>query len=676
MKKITVLSFVALSIATLFSCQKAVENEMPKENTNLRTLTCAFPAMTNADGTKVSLASNGKTQWVAGDKLVIFGTPNYTDPASYIVHEIKASEITNPEVAQITVDLSGLTQDDYPSNTGHKFNVAFPYSDSNPSFTNNSGYAGGRVRFNNTNQLLMGGYITDDETSIVLNNLCAAIVFQVSGTFDSYVFKGRNETEIVGYDDFLAETNGKGSVVYRKKYGTGGTSGPKTSITGPVTSDGTTLNYIFLPVNTPDDPNGATSVSLPNGFTIMFKNGGDIVKTITSSAAVTLLPGHMINLGVLPAGSMHDYVATAHNSSVSPVPDDNSANDLSKTASANCYIVEGTKVEDVYTNQGQIYKFKAYKGKGTTPVGTIQSVGILWETYNNTTAVTEHTVIAAADYDKQEGNSYYEIVFQMPANASFHPGNAVIAAYDGPYVAGVPSGNIVWSWHIWIPATTIGSTTDATNFGATIMNRNLGALVDATTDTPSSPESYGLLYQWGRKDPFPGLGVASGSTAASVAGTEMTYHSGHLSVDDAIANPTKFAYVSGGDWNTVTDGSLWAEASKTMYDPCPEGYKVPARASSTFWGGSTLIGVAGFTRYDEKYSFKLGDVVFPLAGYIDDQGDSHKKAGLRTVQWTGRYNSGTNEAYGFYGYLDSDGPYFKRTSLARSRGGSVRCVAE
>jgi hypothetical protein len=43
----------------------------------------------------------------------------------------------------------------------------------------------------------------------------------------------------------------------------------------------------------------------------------------------------------------------------------------------------------------------------------------------------------------------------------------------------------------------------------------------------------------------------------------------------ALANPHKFILANeGGDWLTVKDNSLWG-SSKTIYDPCPEGWRVP-----------------------------------------------------------------------------------------------------
>ena len=81
------------------------------------------------------------------------------------------------------------------------------------------------------------------------------------------------------------------------------------------------------------------------------------------------------------------------------------------------------------------------------------------------------------------------IVFE----AADKPGNALIAAGDA-------DGNIIWSWHIWYPKEEIASM--ATKTGYEVMNMNLGALVTGRLPLENA-ECYGMLYQWGRKDPFP-----------------------------------------------------------------------------------------------------------------------------------------------------------------------------
>lgn len=693
--------FLVASFAALVgvSCQKEFNDVTKEQKTGeLTTFTCAFPSMVDQNGTKVTLGTDGKTAWEDGvDQIVFQGCPKDAEGHSVapVVHTFTSAELTDPAQASFSEDISGLVPDE---GMNQEYNVAYPADIWSPY---SSSHMYGRSSFTNTNRMLMAGYV--DGSSIVLMHMTAAITFEVEGAvYDSYTFEGNNG-EIVGYSKLLVEVDKPDVTSYRKKYLTSapyGTAGPMTKVSGNLVSGGST---IFLPVNTkrsgdaPDytyddaNENGANVVYLPNGFTIKLLQGGVVKKYIKARTPLTIKPGHMINLGVLPAANLKDYVVATHNSSVSPVPADNSDGDLSKTASANCYIVSGATSSGNYINAGKVFKFKAYKGKSTSHAGTIQSVGVLWETYNNATTPEKNSVIAAVDYDKQ-ASEYYEIVFQMPAQDKFHLGNAVIAAYDGPYDSdGKPTGNILWSWHIWVPDGDVVSNnvTDATIFGSKpIMDRNLGALVAAPADAAATVESYGLLYQWGRKDPFPGNKGVTTKGAAAVSGVEMISQDGTLTIEQSIKNPTVFARsAEGKDWVTSgdNDNSLWT-TTKTIYDPCPPGYIVPNRNTSVhYWSGTKLNELDAADNFVDNgstyYSYRLGTstpVVFPYAGYIQIAYGDHYKPGLRTYVWSSyasSYGGNVDIAYSVYARTEATAEY-KRTEAAKCLGASVRCVAE
>ena len=332
---------------------------------------------------------------------------------------------------------------------------------------------------------------------------------------------------------------------------------------------------------------------------------------------------------------------------------------LGKKGTANCYLV---------TEAGE-YKFPLVKGNTEESVGDVAKAALLWETWNNQDAVTPNSVIASVDY--VDGF----ITFATPA--TLKPGNALIAALDA-------NDEVLWSWHIWIPATPITDAVEANYSVKPAMSRNLGALVDtpAALDPVATVESFGLLYEWGRKDPFPGLGVVSGTGAITVAGTEMTSQVGPMTVEEAIKNPTVYVIKSetSKDWlPEITDevGKLWGETEKSVYDPCPVGYMLPQRNTSCgFWDSGTNLNDRDYFALDaDNCCYTVGSMIFPLSGYIDEGGEGQKKAGSRTIVWSARWDSGTENGYGMYGYID-DGIKFKRAGQVRTRGGSVRCVAE
>jgi hypothetical protein len=134
------------------------------------------------------------------------------------------------------------------------------------------------------------------------------------------------------------------------------------------------------------------------------------------------------------------------------------------------------------------------------------------------------------------------------------------------------------------------------------MDRNLGA----TSATAGDNGTIGLNYQWGRKDPFTGSSLINSNTEITVydgSGVEFklinkeqrVIASNNLS--NSIANPQVFYKGinnsnAGYDWYTNTgsrssqNDALWGGSNlvtpgeKTIFDPCPAGWRVPA------WSGT------------------------------------------------------------------------------------------
>ena len=306
------------------------------------------------------------------------------------------------------------------------------------------------------------------------------------------------------------------------------------------------------------------------------------------------------------------------------VTDPASATDLSAKGSANCYIIE----------QAGNYKFKAVKGNSSTSVGTVAKAEILWETR---TGLLESV-----------GCSGGYITFQTPS--ALLCGNALVAAKDA-------SGTILWNWHIWIPKTPVGGELYGLSW-YTMMSRNLGALEDASAT--AGADSYGLLYQWGRKDPFR-------------CESPSDKQSGTMTLAQTIAHPTTFA-ANEGTWMASVDKSVWGDkATKTIYDPCPPGYKVPMREDVTgFFQLDAISGATGW-QYASGHGFAIGNpqVWFPYAGYIDASGN-YVSAGAQTKIWNSHMDSANNQGYGIF----INGESSSRSSQKAAQGGSVRCISE
>ena len=388
-----------------------------------------------------------------------------------------------------------------------------------------------------------------------------------------------------------------------------------------------------------------TGTNFSAGFTFKFKDGEDIVKIAKSNSSVNVALNKYLDLGDITS-HLEDYVAPTTSDHKSGITD---ASDLSVGGTANCYVISAAGA----------YKLPVVKGNSDQSAGNVFGVELLWETYNNAEEVTPNSVIAAVDFDGEENYVY----FQTPA--TLKPGNALIAAKNF-------EGAIIWSWHIWIPETAFTSNTYGYTTDCEIMSRNLGALADTQPGEVADPKSFGLLYQWGRKDPFLGVKAAGSTESATFYGTAMTVFDGQMSQAEAAAQPTVLANVSGIDWCSTVDRMYWGDqeksGSKTIYDPCPAGYRVAGRKRAKIFTDAGS-GLAGWSYDAEKYYFQVGAPVstLPLCGYLKEDGTYATDAAL---VWNTHMDADTPNIS--YCQWVSSGES-KKGQKERAKGGSIRC---
>ena len=313
------------------------------------------------------------------------------------------------------------------------------------------------------------------------------------------------------------------------------------------------------------------------------------------------------------------------------------------------------------------------KGSSSTSVGSVSKAEVLWESFGTSTTPSKGDIISSVSYS---GNY---ITFATPS--TLKNGNAVIAAKDA-------SGNILWSWHIWVCSGYNPASTAQTyyNSAGKMMDRNLGAI----SATPGNVGALGLLYQWGRKDPFMGSSSISSSTkAASTLSwpSPVSSTSSNGTIAYAVAHPTTFiTYNSSNyDWyytgSSSTDKTRW-QSSKTIYDPCPPGWKVPTGGSSGVWskaaGSSSSFSYTwDSTNKGMNFSGKFGSastIWYPAANFL------YHGAGI--LFFVGDYYGGSwwsctpNDGSACSLYLGSDGGVGPSDSYDRAFGLSVRCLQE
>ncbi len=617
------LIIAAVAAVMVVSCNKEVKENNEAGQRVIKTFTCSIES--DAD-TKVAIPDDGKAVWEVGDEIFIHGKVI----SESVTHTLTAGEISaDGKKATFSVDLTGVEAYDPDS-----YYACYPASAVSYFSSSSKTYYYGE--FNDTNKPLMAAYL--DGSTFKFYNLCGVLTFKVSGDFDEYIFTGNNNEDL-GYGQYQVKINSEDRNYART------TNNPVKSLRAPVTSDGTFINKVCF-------PNG---VNLTKGFTILLLKDGDIVKQVSTKEtySVNIARGKLLPLGDV-TGKLKNYDVPTHNSSIAIA----SATDLGATATANCYIVDGSNA----ANKDKIFKFKAVKGNSATALSQVESAEIVWETYNTAGEVTANSVIADVDYDLQLGEDPY-IVFQMPS--TLHAGNALIAAKNG-------GGSIIWSWHIWVPATTVSDISGATDFCGydKIQDRNLGALNVMPATGDAVPTAMGLYYQWGRKDPFPSNSAFSGSTPITLKGTEMSTHSGLITTAYSVQHPTEYAYVYGvdnSDWNANHPANLWDDSGKTIYDPCPAGYRVPVRnEAKPMWAAS---GTGWDTSEANRYIY--GEHVFPTAGYIDCWGATYSNVGVRSHVWSAT-NRGETTAYCLY----NKNKDFTNSNFMKAKAGSVRCVVE
>lgn len=303
--------------------------------------------------------------------------------------------------------------------------------------------------------------------------------------------------------------------------------------------------------------------------------------------------------------------------------------------------------------------------------------------------------------------------FRVPKD-KIKNGNAVIAA--------TKDGVVVWSWHLWFTEANVLNTTKVTNFQKkdyNFTNETLGwkytkwqtttysaprkvkvkvrqmeknggnykeSTITITQNNGALREGYNTLYQFGRKDAFPGTDDLEGT---------FTKNGGdNMSIQNGIQHPGTL--YTGSTWYSVYNQyNLWSMDNtttgfndnavvKTIYDPCPAGFHMPA--SNAFTGFTTTGGntetksqfninggwESGF-HFNNKISSPDATVYFPASGYRNSIDGSLFGAG-----YFGYYRSAgpSNDAgYGYYLRFTPSEVLPQKNDL-RSDGFSVRPVRD
>ena len=434
---------------------------------------------------------------------------------------------------------------------------------------------------------------------------------------------------------------------------------------------------------------GAAGISIDGGATIRFVIPAEDYSAEGFTLTLDAVTGQTYSMEIDGANVQRNAVATLSSIVWESAQDDN--NNLSKLGYANCYMV----------HTAGDYSFKT-RLVDNTPINNIAKVDWLWAS-----AVAGQSGNALVSNIKYENGT-------VTFTASAYEGNALLAAFD-------EAGNIVWSWHIWltdkpevydyqnnsIPQS--GGLTD----GYYCMDRNLGA-TDATI--LGDYETFGLYYQWGRKDPFIGdkqeerardtenggwkdiVSAFGNSGSLTVCNTTYTQakwvstptNSQIGTIAYATANPMTFLYsgtgnvanwldikgLSSTDKNNICydpDKSLWRPFQKSNYDPCPVGYQVPRKAMWVGLGTSAVVtDYKGFVDTTDAGV----EAWFPMAGYRSAHpSDSGSLVSVQNKNgFVELWSSELEVAETAYHFFYSSPTFYAGNGAGWGNGYNVRCV--
>ena len=269
-------------------------------------------------------------------------------------------------------------------------------------------------------------------------------------------------------------------------------------------------------------------------------------------------------------------------------------------------------------------------------------------------------------------------------------GNAVVAVTKG--------GTVVWSWHLWFAPKSALNKIEVTNYQGVKYNfteETLGwkpkgevttynaprtvkvkveqtianggtkqfTVINITQNNGGKKEGIATLYQFGRKDALPGTDTFYPTNSYSFDNTTDGRSLGY-----AIQHPENmFIYAQTGtyyyDWCNATYYNLWSADNtttgfndnavvKTVYDPCPVGFKMPASNAFTgftsngqYQSGAANINANGTADSWDKFSAAYGHnfytngsktatIFFPASGFRSFSDGSLSNVGSNGYYWS------------------------------------------
>lgn len=566
----------------------------------------------NASETRTQLAPDGyNMQWSPGDRIGVYVESDDTftttnAPLTFEGTEAAASGTFSGEIT-LTEGAASYTLYAY-----------YPYSETGASSASSVSFtlatqqtqsSSGDSSHLGTNDFLVAGAVTSttgDFGPLTFSHAFAVVEVDLTG---SGTMAGKSVESVMLFGTDAATVSSSGTVA--------GTANMAGSFTFDLTSSNAAtasyaggaaqINYCGVTFSEPPTLGTEPVTAYLTVNPADYSQGSGVVYVVVSTTdgytSTWSMPGIVISAAQMPVITQEVSTGTATGPTVS----------LSTSGeTANCYVV---------STPSQSYSFDATVAGNGVITDDLQAAV---QRYEGRTLSAE---ITGGGYAKllwqsqpwliEPGSIFYadgEITFALTERPTELGGNAVIGLY-----ADASSDEALWSWHIWVTDRTNEElqaaaetytmySTYETAYGAgsaQMMDRNLGAIYKE--DGPYARSFRASLFQWGRKDPFPWGDVVydadsnpynylsewtavqtTGSPGQYVGYTGNTwYATAHPDTFIATISASSYDWYWGGGQGTTADyrnNSLWGnpngttvgqETTKTLFDPCPPGWKVP-----------------------------------------------------------------------------------------------------
>ena len=439
-----------------------------------------------------------------------------------------------------------------------------------------------------------------------------------------------------------------------------------------------------------------TMAEKPDWLTSLSKTEGD-GGTSANQGKATLKKAEMMDL--LAKRNKELKEATALGSSSAPYDLSTKGGSVANRSTANCYVISapghyriplvyGNAIENGATNANAytshaaagnsyvLYNFKDHNNQNITDPWIEKTNGGANSGVNGAEVIWADAadLVHSPSITHVGGEGFLD--FEVKAS-DIQSGNAVVAVKKG--------GTIVWSWHLWFApqdaldkikvtnhqnvdyyftketlgwkptqwssSTYSSARTVKVKVEQTVANNGTkqAAVINITQEPGNVREGATTLYQFGRKDAFPGV-----DDSKLAANSHFWRSSGnYMSIMNGIQHPQSF-YTFGSSWDATPPtgysyNNLWSADNtvtgdngvgndnpvvKTVYDPCPVGYKMPANNAFTGFtanaqnGGTMNVdGTDNPQTYKNNFghnfwtsSSKTATIYFPASGYRSDAG--------------------------------------------------------